>query len=519
MQLRPYQVECHDSEVNFIHKDKGHGIVVAECSAGKSLLIAWTAEHLASCKQRVVVLTDRSKLTMQNSSKLQQEHGIVSAGLGRFDYDADIVIGGIQTIYNKTDKLGRVDWILADECEAIGNNFQSETRYHQFLRAYPQARIIGYSATPYTLQEGAISWGKTIHEITYQQLLDAGFCTPLTNKVGDIPDLSGVKHSGEEYNITALAEYMSQESLIQKSAHKAASYFRATNRKKGLAFCVDVNHAFALGFELRKYGIKVDIVHGKMSEEKRQVVYQEFEHGETEILLNVELLTKGADFPCIDAVFCFRPTESMRLWFQMIGRGIRLFAGKTECYLFDFSGNLAKFGILGNPIYKYFGSEKKKVGKAQKICPSCETSINIGRSQCPVCDYIFLKEDVEKELKHDEQADLESDTSKPQSVERWYPVKSIYYCRHAGRDNKPDTLKVIYKLQNQKEEKEYKCFDHPRGSWANNAALKWASERGKVPRNIEEALVVCQEWKKPKAICVRPQKGNPKYTEICNYEW
>lgn len=518
MQLRPNQIAAQNSTVDFIHKGTGNGIVAAECSAGKSLLIANTAEHLHSCKQRVLVLADRSKLIKQNFAKFANPEnvGIVSAGLGGADYNKPIVIGGIQTIYNKHNQLGEVDWILGDECHGIGNNFASDGRYHQLIRAYPNARIIGYSATPYTLAEGALNWGHIIHEITYQQLLDDGFCTPLTNKVGAEPDLSSVEHTGKEYNLKSLGNYMRQSDLIESAAQKTIAYIRSTNRKKTLGFCVDVEHAFAMAMALKQYGANVDIVHGGMEEATKTMHYEWFERGDTEILLNVELLTKGADFPCIDCIVNYRPTESMALWFQILGRGIRLFAGKTECLLLDFTGNLRKFGTLGNPIWKYYGSEKKKVGKAQKICPSCEESINIGRTQCSACDYIFLKTDIEKELKHEAEADIKSDMSKPMSAERFYTVRHIEYSEHASLKGNA-SLRVQY-FSGRFSVSEYIPFGSV-APWAKKRCMEFIKYRSDLlPESIKEALELCVDWRKPKLIKVAPQQNNPKYYQLMSIE-
>lgn len=518
MQLRPYQKICQDATIDFIHNSTGNGIVVAECSAGKSLLMADIAEHLLACKQRPLILADRSKLIKQNAAKFSPntQVGIVSAGLKENDYIAPVVVAGIQTIYNKADKLGKVDWILADECEAIGNNFQSDSRYHQLLRQYPHARIIGYSATPYSLAEGAIQWGVGIHEITYQQLLDAGFCTPLSNKICDAPDLSSMGIVAKEYNLGELGKLMSDEGLIKRTVHKIATYLTSQNRKKTLIFCSSVDHALTVGFALQQYEFNVDVVHSKMSEERRQAVYNDFEHGKTDILLNVEILTKGADFPCIDCVICLRPTESMRLFFQMVGRGIRLYPGKTECLLLDFSGNLAKFGTLGNPIWKYQGSTKKKTGKAQKACPSCEQAINIGTSQCPLCNYIFLKDEIERELKHDAEADLETDLTKPKSVERYYTVNLVLYSKHKSKAGN-ESLRVEYHA-GKFSCSEYVPFANP-AFWAKRKVIDFIKPRSdKMPETIDEALELCETWKKPKIIKVRPQVNNPKYWEMMGIE-
>jgi DNA repair protein RadD len=402
--------------------------------------------------------------------------------------------------------------VLADECEAIGNNFQSGTRYHQLLNQYPDARIIGFTATPHTLQEGQIGWGKIIHEITYQTLLDGGYCTPLTNKICDNPDLSEVKHTGAEFNLVALGEHMRQNDLVQSAAKKTAEYIRQNNRKKTLGFCVDLEHAYQMALALKQYGLNADMVSGDMDEVQREMHYNDFEHGDTEVLLNVEILTKGADFPCIDCIAMYRPTDSMRLYFQMLGRSIRLYEGKTHALLLDFTGNLKKFGTLGNPIWKYFGSEKKKVGKAQKCCPACESSINIGRETCPDCGYIFLKEDIEKELKHEAEADLQSDMSKAKSVERIYTIGHIEFSEHTSAKG-GKSLRVQYHSGR------FSCnqfvpFGNPQ-YWAKKRVQEFMRGRSNViPTTLEAALKLAPTWRKPKVMRFMPQKDNPKYFEV-----
>lgn len=520
MQFRPYQENAHNATVGFLHSEKGNGIVVAECSAGKSLMIARAAEHLHKQSARTLVLADRAKLLRQNFAKFSNPNdvGIVSAGLGSEDYSRDIIVAGIQTIYNKAKLLGQIDYILADECEAIGNDFSSDSRYHQLLRAYPSARIVGYTATPYTLREGSIGWGKVIHEITYQQLLDGGYCVPLTNKIADTPDLSKIKHSGAEFNLTALGEYMRQPELVEKAAQKTAAYIFKYKRKKTLGFCVDIEHALSMAKVLQQYGLNVDMVHGEMTEPQKEMHYHDFEHGATDILLNVELLTKGADFPCIDCIANYRPTESMRLWFQILGRGIRPFEGLTECLLLDFTGNLNKFGTLGNPIWKYFGSEKKKIGNAQKICPQCEESINIGTTECSECGYEFIQSDIERELRHEAEADINTDMTKPHNPERYYTVTKILYSHHTSKSG-GESLRVEY-IAGKFSVSEYIPFGS-QAPWAKHRCIKFIRPRSNLlPESIGEAMNLCNAWKKPKLIKVAPQKNNPKYYELLEItEW
>lgn len=523
MQPRPYQIPCHEATVDFIERGAKHGYVVAECSSGKSWLIAWAAEYIVTHGLgRVLVLADRSKLIEQNAAKFSPttQIGVVSASLKRAEYGHAITIGGIQTVYNKAEQLGHIDWILIDECEAVRNNFDSDSRYHQLLRAYPNARIIGYSATPYTLEDGQIGWGKQIYEITYATLLNGGFCTPITNKIADEPDLSKVPIKGKEFVLEALGAALSDDALVNKTTQKIARYLKQSRVQKTLIFATTAEHAFKIGQVLQACGLQSYVVHGGKTQEQREWAYATFQQPDSglDILINVELLTKGVDFTCVDCIVCVRPTESMRLWFQILGRAIRLHPGKTRALLLDFSGNLRKFGTLGNPIWKYFGSTKTKVGKALKICPSCEGSVNIGTSQCPECNYVFLKEQVEREIAHEKEADFKSDTTKPHSVERWYNINYIAYSRHPAKNGKHDTLKVSYIAGNAKFY-EFKCFDHPQGSWALKQAQLWAKDRGEVPNDVAHALDIKDTWRTPKRICVRPQKGNSKYFEVVGYSW
>jgi DNA repair protein RadD len=232
----------------------------------------------------------------------------------------------------------------------------------------------------------------------------------------------------------------------------------------------------------------------------------------------VDIATRGMDFPCTDCIIFQRPTESLALWEQAIARGIGLFEGKTECLLLDFTGNLAKFGTLGNPIWKYFGSEKKKVGKAQKVCPACEEAVNIGRETCPSCNYIFLKEDIEKELKHAAIADLESDMTQAKSAERIYAIGYIDYTDFtSSKGNR--MMKVTYHSGR------FSCNEFPpfgnQQYWAKKKVQEFMKGRSNiVPTTLEAALKLAPTWRKPKVMQFRPQKDNVKYFEVARIvEW
>ena len=515
MQLRPYQQTALDAAIEFIHKGTGNGLISIPCGGGKSIIAAKIAEHIHTCRQRPIIVANRAKLLDQNASKLGVEHGVVSAGLGRHEYTSPIVVGGIQTIYNKKHKLGHADWLLIDEVQSVPNDKNSDSRYTQFISNYQNARIIGLTATPFRTVEGALTLGPIIHETTYQKLWDAGYLVPLTNKLVDTPDLVDVDVQAGEYNIKQLNSVMNVDDLVYRTAQKIIAY--TTRRNKVLIFCVSVEHAKSMAGALYSMGQQATFVHGGQSEESRAMQYNDFENGHIKYLCNVELATIGVDFPCIDTIVILRPTKSLMLHEQMLGRGVRLYPSKRDCLVLDFAGNLAEHGNLGNPTWKWFGDKKAQQSKNKtKVCPKCEENISVFRTECPLCNYIFLKETIPVE--HNEDADTLTNLNAVATDERWYKCDQVIYSRNLGKNGKLDTLKIHY-LCGKADFYQFICFDHPRDSWANKQALLWAKERGLIPESIKEALTLCDSWKVPKIVGVKPQKQNPKYKEVCGFEW
>lgn len=521
MPLRDYQYAADTATRKFIVNERGHGIMSAACGAGKSFLISAAAEYIWHTRgEKVLVLADRAKLLLQNHSKFEEKEsvGIVSAGLNKSDFSKPITVAGIQTIYNKVDQLQDIKWLLIDECQAVGNNFESDSRYHQVFNHFPEARAIGYTATPFTLQEGLLSWGKIFHTIKYKDLVEQGYLCPIVNKLCDEVDVSSVPKSGKEYNLDALGELMSNEAIISRTAEKAVDYIKRFKLKKGLCYAVNIDHGIALSRALARAGLKLEFVTGLMLETRRDEIYQDFEHTDKyDCLVNVETLTTGVDFPFVDYIINTRHTESLGLWHQILGRGTRLFEGKENCLLMDFTDNLKKFGGLANPIWEYMGSTKKKIGNPIKICPACEEAIPTGHENCPECGYIFEKEEVKRELRHNMEADFTSDIEKDTST-KYVTINNVLYYKHTSAKGN-EFLRIEYQWGNARSSvSEYMPFGGEL-HWQKRKCLDFIKPRAQqMPETIEEALELCATWRKPKVLRIRKQKDNPKYWELVKVE-
>jgi len=513
MELRPYQKDCIEAIISFIANGTGNAIISAECASGKSVLLARTAEFLQNIGFRVLIVADRSKLLIQNHAKFQDVSnvGLVSSGLNKEEYGRAITVGGIQTIYNKIDKLGKKDWILIDECESYEKELpdtkpEDLTMYQQLVIHYPNARLIGMSATPFRTDSGKLGWGETIYEIDYATLLAGNHIVPLTNKIVDKPNLEDITIRGGEFAKNELDVKINVPELVQKSCDTLIKYAVRTGRKRILAFAVSKAHAYNIAEYLRVNKISSVCVEATTPEDEREHYYKWFENNDNEekVLVNIDLLTKGADFPCIDLIACFRPTKSLRLWRQMLGRGIRKFEGKKDCLVLDFSGNIIEFGSLDEKINVGEIDKKKEKKKKTKECPSCQEAVPIAKMACPSCDHVF--ETQEREIKHEEKPFLEGEG-------REYEVEEIYYNKHL-KEGKPPTLRVAYYIKGRADPfHEYIAFESESG-FAKKRAYKWLLKRGqdKFPITVDEVLKL--SLLKPTHITIKKQVDNPKFFDV-----
>jgi DNA repair protein RadD len=224
----------------------------------------------------------------------------------------------------------------------------------------------------------------------------------------------------------------------------------------------------------------------------------------------VSVLTTGFDAPGIDLVALLRPTESVSLYVQMIGRGTRLAEGKEDCIILDFAGNTARHGPI-DTVDGNRGQKGEEPGVAPiKTCPECQTINHAAARECLSCGYVFPPPETKLAPKAATNAVLST-----QIVPEWVSVLGVSYAIHSKPD-KPPSLRVTYQcgLTNHSE---WICFDH--SGYPRNKAEAWWIKRaqgGQVPRNTAEAMDRRAELTAPSAIRVKPVG---KYVEIVGYQF
>ncbi len=360
MILRQYQQEALNKMLWSI-KLEGNDICVLPTGAGKSVVIAKLAQEL---NQPILILQPSKEILEQNYKKLlhyveSKEVGIFSASFDRKEVKR-YTFATIQSIYKKPELFVDFKVVLIDECHLV-NPKNLNGMFTTFLKEIGSPKIFGFTATPYRLvttygwQNGCLTagvglklinrvrpafWKRIIYNIQNSDLIEQGYLCPLTyiDKSVVLQEELPTNKSQSDFDLDAVEKIMSKktEKILQ-----AISY--AENISKSvLVFCVSISQAQ----ELQKLVPDSQIVTGTTSASMRDVLIRDFKEGIIKTIFNVGVLTTGFDFPELDCIILARPTQSLALYYQMLGRGVRKAEDKTTCNVIDLTNTVSKLGKI-----------------------------------------------------------------------------------------------------------------------------------------------------------------------------
>lgn len=523
MQLRPYQTEALDALWRYLRCADGNPAIVLPTGAGKSPLMAAIAQQAVQQWQgRVGILAHVQELVEQNAAKMkavwpEAPMGIYAAGLRRRDRFDPILFMQIQSVAEKAHALGRFDLLLVDEAHRIP--LKDDGRYREFIAACrrfnPDLRVVGLTATPYRLQGAAVPVcgpENVLTEIAYEarvgDLIRDGYLSQLVSRAGERPSLEGIHIRGGEYVERELNAAMMP--LVERTCDDLVA--RATERRAGIVFCVNVEHAESVCDALRDRGQVAAIIHKGTKKGERKKTIEAFQRGDIRWMVNVNVLSEGFDAPHIDCVAMLRPTKSPGLYYQQVGRGFRLAPGKTDCLVLDYAGNMLEHGPVD--AIKVRGARPGKAAEVQtgraKEC-RCGAVLAIGVRVCPDCGHSFASADP---------AHLDRPVDAPVLSVRRAPtthaVHSVKYERGKGKAGKPDHLRAIYQC-GLRRFTDFVCLEH--GGNARASAFRWWMDRAAtsaVPRTVEEALPLAYGLRRPLTVTV---DETDKYPRIVAYGW
>ena len=306
---------------------------------------------------KTIVLQPSKEILEQNYEKFSNygKASIYSASAGEKRIDK-VTFCTIGSIINKKHLFKGLENILIDECHLVNSD---AGMYQEFIKAFPNAKVLGLTATPYRLETTATGpqltfltrsspsiFEKVLYYIQNDVLFNAGFLAELEYYNFDVIDRSKlqVNASGTDFTQTSLRRYYKSIDMPSRIVKTATSILN--KRKNLLIFCSLIEEAISVQKKIPGSAVLT----GETKKLEREKILSQFKNGQIKCLINVGVLTTGFDYPALEAVLMARSTMSLSLYYQIVGRVMRIFSytdgTKKKGWFVDMGGNFNFFGKI-----------------------------------------------------------------------------------------------------------------------------------------------------------------------------
>jgi DNA repair protein RadD len=287
--------------------------------------------------------------------------------------------------------LPQADLVIVDEAHHTPAN-----TYRKVLEKYSDAVVLGLTATPCRKDGRGLGniFDTLIECPQVGELIEGRYLVPSVVYAPTTPDLRGVRTQAGDYVESQLAERMDKAELV---GDIVVHWHRHGERRKTVVFSTNVAHSIHLRDEFVKSGVKAEHLDGSTPTEERDDILRRLASGDTEVVCNCMVLTEGWDCPEVSCLILARPTKSLGLFRQMIGRGLRPAEGKKDCVILDHSGAVFQHGLPEDPIAWTLHQDRKAANKKHELrsgtpasrlttCPKCSAIRNAGAA-CRMCGW------------------------------------------------------------------------------------------------------------------------------------
>lgn len=387
--LRPYQEAMLDSARSMLRAGERSVLLQAPTGSGKTAL---AAKMLATSAERGFTswfLVHRRELVVQSVLTLTASSG-AAVGIVAAGFPAEpqhlIQVCSVGTLRRRASKLARPRLIVWDEC-----HHAPAASWSDLHAQYPDALHVGLSATPERLDgTGLGPWFKNlILGPSVASLIEDGFLSDYRLYAPQGPDLKGVHTIAGDFNRKELSAAMRESSV---TGDVIQHYRKHADGKRMVLFAWSVEASIELARRFNANGIASEHVDGKTDDRTRDDAMQRFREGTTRVLCNVDLFGEGIDVPSIEAVALLRPTQSLGLYMQQVGRALRPAPGKEYAVILDHAGNCRRHGLPDDDRdWSLEGRKRKPSDREAPIrqCPACYAVTGAAATACKACGYVF----------------------------------------------------------------------------------------------------------------------------------
>lgn len=316
---------------------------VLPTGGGKTVCFSYLTSKLVTKGLRVVLGVHRDELVDQISRTLAQfdvRHGLITSS-ALYDRRLLAHVASIATLARRLERTAVPDYFIVDEAHhAIAASLYGKIIAYWRARN-PNLRVIGVTATPERLSGEGLgeTFGAMVLGPTPRELIEIGALSRyrLIAPPGHGHDFDGLKKTGGDYNKKAMGEVFREKPAIVGDA--VIEYGKLLQGAPSVAFCISIEEAVKTAEKFRAAGYRAASIDGKMDPDERRKVVRDFAAGQLNVLTSCDIVSEGFDVPGIVGAILLRPTWSLGLYMQQVGRALRTAPGKTEAIILDHVGN------------------------------------------------------------------------------------------------------------------------------------------------------------------------------------
>jgi superfamily II DNA or RNA helicase len=342
------QIELRDYQQSLLQglfeawSEKRRVMAQLPTGGGKTIIFSFLANEVAHHGDRVLVLAHREELITQAAAKLEavtgKPVGIIKAGYAPNPL-FPIQVASVQTLVNRLRDWPDFGLIVVDE-----SHHSTANTYRKILEAYPDAYQLGVTATPIRTDGSGFRdlFDALVTGPTVKELIDLGHLSRFKLFGAKPMETKGVRTVAGDFSAAGLAK---ANNVVKLSGDLVEAYRHHCPDRRCLVFAISVAYSQAIAARYNAAGIPAIHLDGETPSEERREALARFAAGEIKVISNCGLFGEGLDIPALEAVQIARPTKSLSLWLQMVGRALRPAPGKEFAILIDHTKNHLIHGL------------------------------------------------------------------------------------------------------------------------------------------------------------------------------